>query len=607
MSAIWEMNLMDGKNPVHTGGFLTAYDHREFSPEEVAARESGQNSMDAGRHTKGVTQLVFQKLVARGEKKAQLLDLLEIEPLLKPRLEVFSKEERNKLFSDSLNHFFEDDEIYALLIRDFNTCGLGGRWDRYEKGDHFARLVCALNLDDKADGDSSSGGSFGLGKTAYAKSSNINTVVYHSVFKPTEDTSGAHRRLMAAGVYPKHSFNGTNFGGFAYFGKENSVGSNIAAPFENEEALEYWEKISNIFNVDLNRPSDKFGTDILILMDSLDLTNLKRAIEDYYFPALISNDLSVSFLDEQGSLEKPSVMSRADLDQFVKLYKKAKSSEDIKEETLRVVPLYKMENLNVGRVAFEAAEPDEANSSKVNCVAIMRGTGMVINYVKMGGDQYEPAVGVFMAADDIHTYLQLAENAAHSEWSEHSRRLQQNYPEIGKKLVARVNGSIKGRFVDFQKNLQPDVSVSRSESGLLARLLTGALSGSKGDKPPQKEFPNPVSMHLTQKKRVEEKSVWRLQVHDCEHTPENPFHLTLYPSISLAGDAKRIAIKHMDIIVRDREGAVVQAGSKPVMKHQFLRGSALDFDIEFENPGRHNYVVQCKCVAEDVDFNVFHK
>lgn len=203
MGAVWEMNLMDGKNPVHTGGFLTAYDHREFSPEEVAARESGQNAMDAGRETKGITQLVFQKLVARGKKKQKLLELLELEALLKPRLPIFEKEPRNKLFSESVRHLLEDDELYALLIRDYNTCGLGGRWDRYEKGDHFARLVCALNLDDKADGDASSGGSFGLGKTAYAKSSNINTVIYHSVFNPTADTDGAYRRLMGAGVYPQ--------------------------------------------------------------------------------------------------------------------------------------------------------------------------------------------------------------------------------------------------------------------------------------------------------------------------------------------------------------------------------------------------------------------
>jgi hypothetical protein len=105
------------------------------------------------------------------------------------RLAVFEGEARNKLFVDNLKSFLSADSLHALLIRDFNTCGLGGRWDRYEKGDHFARLVCALNLDDKADGDSSSSGSFGLGKTTYAKNSLINTVIYHSVFKPTEEGS----------------------------------------------------------------------------------------------------------------------------------------------------------------------------------------------------------------------------------------------------------------------------------------------------------------------------------------------------------------------------------------------------------------------------------
>ena len=63
-------------------------------------------------------------------------------------------EERNKLFTKSVQEFLEGNEIHAVLVRDYKTCGLGGRWDRYNKADHFAGLVCALNLDDKADGDS---------------------------------------------------------------------------------------------------------------------------------------------------------------------------------------------------------------------------------------------------------------------------------------------------------------------------------------------------------------------------------------------------------------------------------------------------------------------
>ena len=57
MSGAWELNEMGGKNPVHTGQFLTSYDQREFTQEEVVAREGVQNAMDAGRNTKGVTQI----------------------------------------------------------------------------------------------------------------------------------------------------------------------------------------------------------------------------------------------------------------------------------------------------------------------------------------------------------------------------------------------------------------------------------------------------------------------------------------------------------------------------------------------------------------------
>ena len=599
---IWEFNLIDGKNPTHTGGFLTGYDQRTFSQEEVVARETGQNAMDAGRNISGITQLVFQKLQASGDRKKAILRMLQLDEILEPRVKVFKKEERNKRFAVSAEQFLETDTLNALLIRDYNTCGLGGKWDRYERHDHFARLVCALNLDDKADGDSASGGSFGLGKTAYAKSSTINTVVYHSVFNPSEDTGHRRRRLMVAGVYPKHELDNFSFGGFAYFGAPVSENSKVAAPFEDDEAADIWKELGEAFGADLSRPDSKTGTDILILMDDLSLGELKKAVEDYYFPALISNDLSVTFIDEQGSRDQPAVLARNDLDQFVKLYKKAKGTDAVKDEQLQVDSFNKRNGLDIGRYAFQAAEPDEAKSIRNNCVAIMRGTGMVINYERVGGDQYEPAVGVYIAHPDIHEYLQTSENAAHSEWSEQSHRLDQKFPDDGRLIVTNVNNVIKRRFIDFQKNLQPDVSVSRSESGLLAKLLTGALSGTKGDSGPPKPFHNPVSLSLTKKDRDDALSKWHLRIRDCEHTPEAPFSLTLLPTISLAGE-KQIAIKHMDFVIKDENGVVLSEASDPKLSYSFARGMKLDFIVEIPNPGRRNYVVQCKCIAENGEFD----
>ena len=604
-NGFWELNLMDGKNPTHTGGFLTAYDQREFSPEEVAARESGQNAMDAGKNVSGVTQLVFQKLVAKGQNKARFLDLIAAKELLEPRIEVFSKEERNKLFAKSVKDFLVADEIHALLIRDFNTCGLGGDWQKYDKGDHFARLVCALNLDDKADNDASSGGSFGLGKTTYAKSSNINTVIYHSVFAPNQRSNNANRRLMISGVYPKHSLAEKSYGGFAYYGLPLGRDDKVAAPLEDKDAQIFWDEVADIFQSDLSRNEKQTGTDVLILMDSIDLKKLKRAVEDYYFPALISNELSVRFIDEKNDTDHPAVLSRDDLDQFVKLYKKAKSKEIVSEETLRVGSFNKRNNKNIGRYAFEAAESDEAKSKRNNCVAIMRGTGMVINYIKTGGDQYEPAVGVYMADEDIHEYLQTAENAAHSEWSEHSPRLRQKFPDSGASIVSHVNSVIKKRFVEFQKELQPDITSSRSESGLLARLLSSSLTGSAtGRDRPSKAFNNPVSISLSQKSRSDDKSVWKLEIRDCDYTPDAPFSLMLLPSISLAGDSKKVAIKHMDFLIKDMKGVTLHEESAPQITGSFTKGDGLDYLIEIANPGRHNYVVQCKCIAEDGVFDV---
>jgi hypothetical protein len=596
----WELNVMDGKNPTHTGGFLTAYDHREFTPEEVAARESAQNSMDAGQNERGATELVFQKLVADKSQKENLIKLLELETLLRPRIEVFEAEQKHRGFAQSLRELFDDDMLCALLIRDYKTCGLGGRWDRYEQHDHFARLVCALNLDDKADENSNSGGSYGLGKTTYAKSSRINTVIYHSVFEPTADTDQVGRRLMGAGVYPKHKYLDQTFGGFAYWGEEIPRRPNETQPFVDEEAEALWEQISACFGVNVSRKSGEKGTDVLILMDSLEIEKIQRAIEAYYFPALLNNDLIVHFIDEQGNRRFPEVLQRPDLDQFVRLYERSKMEGSEKIDSFELANLNKYQGYNIGRIAFEAAEPDEADSSRNNCVAIMRGTGMVINYARMGGDQYEPAVGIFQADKDVHEFLQLAENSAHSEWSAQSRRLHQQHPSLGKKLVDRVNNVVKKRFQDFQRGLQPDVSETRSESGLLARLLTGALSGSKGDLGPDKPFNNPVAMRLTQEERADEKSIWRLRIESNEFTPEESFRLTLFPSIALAGDSKKIGIKHMDFEIKDFVGNTIQNTSRPELSYDFWSGEKLDLYIQIPNPGRHNYLVQCKCVAEGV-------
>lgn len=597
MAAKWELNVMSGKNPVHTGQFLNSYDPRGFTQEEVVAREGAQNSMDAGRSIIGVTELEFHSLKVSGEAKREFLKMFNFEELLRERNNAFKLNPRNKFFSSNVDQFLDGDSIEALLIRDKNTCGLGGAYDKYSKYDHFARLVCATNLDDKADSDPNSGGSFGLGKTVYAKSSLINTVIYHSTFEPTTSSGGTGRRLMVSGTYPKHKYNGEDYGGFSYFGVEESPGSNTVAPFSNDAAEKKWNKLCELFKTGAKRANDEHGTDILILMSNVDLEMIKKAVEDYYFPAVIQGSVNIKFIDQDGLISFPRPLDREDLDQFVRLMKEAQKAKDEKSDKREIASFQKFKGHKLGRFAYELAESDEAASQKNNCVAIMRGTGMIINYVKLGSEQYEPAVGAFVADEEIWPYLIAAENPAHSEWNENARRLQQDFPEFGKELVASLNNRLSSRFSQFQRSLQPDISSSRSETGMLARLLSSALSGNTGENSVPPGEPNPVALSLTQLNRDDRKSKWRLVISSNDHTPDETFKLKVIPTISLAGDARMIPIKHMDITINDSSGKIIKKGTKLEITESWSRGDSKEYSIHFDDPGNRNFVVQCKCIA----------
>jgi len=598
MVGYWEFSKMVGKNPSHTGGFINGYDSREFTQEQVVAREGGQNTSDAGKNAPGITRLEFHKLSFSGAGKRSLLEIFGFDEALRPRIEPMSKRAEEKIIGDSISEFLKVDSISAMLIRDFNTVGLTGKWDSYEPGHHFARLLSSTNLDDKSD-EGDYGGSFGLGKTVYAKSSAIRTVIYHSVFEPTEHTEGANRRLMVTGVYPRHKLpdEAREFSGFAYMGERYvDQDGEQAKPLTNEMAQAFWEKIEECADGDLNlkRSSKDYGTDVLILMDDLSLPEIKLAIEDYYFPAILSGRLAVHFYDENGDVSSPAPKDREDLDQFIKLWELAKSDKDINESELVVGSFRKYQGISMGRYAFQVAEEDEAKTPKKNSVALMHSmsdTGMVVNYVKLGSDRFETAVGVYIADADLKKYLQMSENAAHSEWSHESYRLKKRFQEEGVKVVKSLNSRLKERFTQFQQKLQPEVERTLTQSGLLARLLSKFLSGSTGDRaPPPPEAPKPFAAHLTRSERSGSKSTWHFKIEENEHTPHEKLKLNVKVGIFIAGDSKMVAVKKKPFFVRNEHGKLLDHDD---LSFDFIRGDEINLVIQYEDPGSYNYKVQC--------------
>lgn len=603
MTSFWEMNLMQGKNPAHTASFLNGYDNRGFTPSQVLAREGAQNSSDAGRNCSGLTELRFHFLRASGESKERIASLLELQVPLAERLEAYKETARYPSFCAATKSLFEADDIEFLLIRDFNTCGLGGRWDEFEKSDHFGRLVCALNLDDKSDNDPNSGGSFGLGKTTYANSSHIHTVLYHSVFEKSAATNGVSRRLMVAGVYPRHSIKETKYGGFAYWGEKAGSDPGVAKPFDNEAAADLWQSIMReCGQEDLHRDDEDYGTDILIFQPAVNLDELQHAIEEYYWPAIIQRQLSVTLYDEDSEAHYPAPLGRSDLRPFIELFQKVNSGKIETSETRLISKLRKRNQLETGMIGLEAVEDADESDTKINTVALMRGTGMVINYMPVGDPRYEPVRGVYVADKDVYKILIASENAAHSEWDPQSRRLAQTFSTEGAEVVKAVLGSIKNQFQKFQKSLQPAVPKRSNEHGFFARLMSKALSGRTGEHPPEPGPPEPASVSLQRKVREDTRSIWRLRITDNEHTPDAPFKMTLRPTVSIAGDSKRVALKRREITLKTSDGQIIDKGHRPEIEIDFQKGAVFESILELDAPGEYNYVVTCRCSAViDVD------
>lgn len=615
----WEvasMNRRGMKNPPNTGAIRNAYDRGEFSIEETLVREATQNSRDAGLNSDGVTTMRVQKLVFSGESKEELIKLLHLDTLLGPRVEVFRSSPRNKALGDRISALFESDRLNALLIRDYNTCGLGGRLDSFGVEDHFSRLLYAHNLDDKPDAVENGGGSFGMGKVCYSMASKIDTVLYNTVIEPGEDNDHHYQRAMATAILPLHRIGDEQYGGFGYFGPsiEDPADSSgdwqtPVTAFANEEAEALWAKVSELAGCDLIRTKDQIGTDMLILEPDINFDLLKPAFEDYYFPSLIDDDpaskINIELANELGELlPGPDPFQREDLKPFVTLYKKIamervseEKSDDLVIQKFRRIGKEDGTFLEVGTHGSIAAPLEYADDPKNHRIAFTRRTGMILFYHNIGAQGYLPGVGMFVVHELSKKIALDAENHSHSRLSL-THKIKDRGPEY-EQLITAMNKRPEDALLSFLRNLQAPVEKSRSGKGLFSELISRAFS--KKNAPygpvPEEELPRPVSLHPKHIGRSENKSVWELEIRDSEHTPNEPFEITVVPTFSVKGERGTNVIKMKEVEIKDEKRRVIQRGTKASHTFTYSPGNPVKILVETANPGKQNLQVEFKCIS----------
>ena len=461
---------------------LVAGGNDRFSNEDRFIREVLQNSTDASIDP---TQDVFvsfnvKKLTAEEQKVWQ--EEIGLKKHLEPRIKKAVP-----------NFPGINEECHVLFINDYSTTGLTSDHTNYESESRFYRFF--FGAGDNED-QSGSGGSFGYGKAVYTDNSRARTIVAYTCCidngKPTKKIFGITRTK-------KYEFEGKMHPGYIYHGQltGNTEGEQ-SQPIEGDMADQLAEELG--FQI---RSDEETGTSIAVFGLEQEptefLKKIKLSTELFWWKKICDNQLSVEFIDTNGEMQNASPKSNNLLAPYLRCYeimngrKEKPSTEDLKYTESQLNKTHSL-SFPPGKIAFLEIEagsqytPD-ADSLLINCVALFRSSGMVIEYRKPAGlsDTGKYLAGIFRADDKLNELLRSSEPASHWGWNETSARIAEleAYKKVNldidkaKKLIKSIKDRIDKRFNDFRDSLVETAKVSQASFRNIDRLMTELLGSGK--------------------------------------------------------------------------------------------------------------------------------
>lgn len=452
------------------------------SPSERLVREAIQNSTDAGSDAKVRVRFRYQLLA--GAERAAFLAQAEISDGFGPR--------QAKLGFDNSNVLTElndaKKQLGLLYIEDYQTWGLRGELS--DDTSDFHRLLLTIGDDQKAVGDQTSGGSYGYGKAVLSSNSRIRTIFAYSLARENGKSSS---KLLGCAYGSKHDHDDARHTGRAWLGAKEKNG--VVAPFTDEDAHSFAARLGFA-----PRRADEFGTSILIVDCTIDMKDLRRDTETYWWPRLLDDELEVEFLENGTLVDPPRPKQRPDLLPFIECYEMAVGRAEPVGKHQTKGRLNRAAGNELGRYAFEVLVREgedadgESTDELTNRIAVMRNPKMVVAYLRGYTRPAPDIVGVFVADGAIDQYLKLSEPPDHTAWLATSGRLAKlkHHAEAGE-CIRAIHDRLRRKAKDFQATALPPPPKKGTRLTRLEKAL-GAFFRTLGDGPePGKEEPVEVS------------------------------------------------------------------------------------------------------------------
>lgn len=361
--------------------------------------------------------------------------------------------------------------LKLLTVTEHGGLGMPGRFD-----DGNSRMMKALLRVGQANNKEGSGGAFGFGKAGLIAASATRIVFAYSAFREVSSEPGVSRRLLGVTYWKSHErgAQALKLSGWARFGSEvvlrqiadNNVETifRTAQPFVNEEA----DNMARTLGLDLRDSKNpaQTGTTFLLVDPTITASDLKVAIERYWWPAMIDQNsgLKIEITDYDGADKSPEIpVNDPNINPFIEAFRIAKNSETPKNPnhgrfSLGTHKPHKDPNDYKLGVVGLVADPDFWSFPDTNdgidhktIVALIRGPGMIVNYLTFSNLGIPHIRGLFVADDSIDELLRQTEDSAHTKWEEKSSTKNPSAPIIAKEVKKRL----REKVIEFKEKFAP--------------------------------------------------------------------------------------------------------------------------------------------------------
>ncbi|MYE67153.1 MAG: hypothetical protein F4236_02995 [Acidimicrobiia bacterium] len=256
----------------------------------LLAREAIQNAWDAALEAREPLppearlpfEIRFRFVTATEDRRDRLVGALGLGELAERVAAAGDRPTLGLDDEDCLSALAEGGDLRLVEISETAGGGMYGPWEG--KKSKLWLALCSSGYTNKPIGG---GGSYGYGKAGLIRASAIRQVVAYTCHEARADDRGVTRRLLGMTYWGDHSVDGRDFTGLAHFGRSDDDGRIL--PWENDDA----DRVAIELGLARRDPEvpEQRGTTMLVTDPTVAADDLNRAVDRYWWPALMETDL----------------------------------------------------------------------------------------------------------------------------------------------------------------------------------------------------------------------------------------------------------------------------------------------------------------------------